>query len=100
MVKTSTTDVQPAATNARASVERTAETTSEAIESVKASVHSAVDSVADKAAAASHWASETVNTAKKAPSDLIASGAEYIRSRPYVAVGAALCVGYLIGKLR
>jgi ElaB/YqjD/DUF883 family membrane-anchored ribosome-binding protein len=63
-------------------------------------MHSAVDSVGDRAAAASQRGSETVNSAKQAPLDLVESGAEYIRSRPDVAVGAALCVGYVIGKLR
>jgi len=31
---------------------------------------------------------------------LIETGAEYIRSRPYAAVGVALCIGFVIGKLR
>jgi len=31
---------------------------------------------------------------------LIETGAEYIRSHPYAAVGVALCIGFVIGKLR
>jgi len=102
MAKTSTTtnELGAAAANARRRIDTVAEATTDAVESVKASMHGAVDSVADKATAASQWASETLDTAKQAPSDLIETGAEYIRSRPYAAVGVALCIGFVIGKLR
>ena len=99
MAKT-TSDGDAAAAQTHAGVERMAERSTDAIESVKASMHSAVDNVTDKAAAATQWASDTVNKAKQTPTDLVEAGAEYIRARPYVAVGAALAVGYVIGKLR
>jgi ElaB/YqjD/DUF883 family membrane-anchored ribosome-binding protein len=44
-------------------------------------------------------ASERVDAVKQGPNDLLNAGAEYIRARPYAAVGVAL-VGYLVGRLR
>jgi ElaB/YqjD/DUF883 family membrane-anchored ribosome-binding protein len=59
-----------------------------------------VNTVADRATAASQWASDSVDAAKQAPTDVIAAGADYIRANPYAVVGAAFALGYLIGKLR
>ena len=70
-----------------------------AVNTAKASIHDTVNTVADRANAASQWASDKVDVAKQAPTDAIGAGAEYIRARPYVAVGAALAIGYLIAKL-
>ena len=88
------------AEQARSAVDRVADRATGAVNTVKASIHDTVNTVADRASAASQWASESVDSAKRAPTDLLDAGAEYIRARPYAAVGAALAVGYLIGKLR
>jgi ElaB/YqjD/DUF883 family membrane-anchored ribosome-binding protein len=88
------------ADQARTVADRAADRATDAIASAKASLHETVDAVADRATAASQWASRRVGAATQAPTDLIEAGADYIRERPYVAVGAALAVGYLIGKLR
>jgi ElaB/YqjD/DUF883 family membrane-anchored ribosome-binding protein len=79
---------------------RVAERASEAIASASDSIKGAVDSVAERATAATQWASATVDSATRAPSDFLEAGAEYIRARPYVAVGAAFALGYLVAKLR
>ena len=79
---------------------RVAERASEAIASASDSIKGAVDSVAERATAATQWASATVDSATRAPSDFLELGAEYIRARPYVAVGAAFALGYLVAKLR
>jgi ElaB/YqjD/DUF883 family membrane-anchored ribosome-binding protein len=73
---------------------------SDAIASATDSIKGAVDSVAERATAATQWASATVDTATRAPADFLETGAEYIRARPYVAVGAAFALGYLVAKLR
>jgi ElaB/YqjD/DUF883 family membrane-anchored ribosome-binding protein len=84
----------------RATADRLAGQATDAISSAKTAIQNTVGNVADRATAATQWASATVNAATQAPNDVVEAGAEYIRARPYVAVGAALAVGYLIGKLR
>lgn len=71
-----------------------------AIDSARSSAHGAVDNVADRASAAVDWTATRVNSATEAPNRYLDAGAEYIRERPYVAVGIALAVGYVIGRLR
>lgn len=92
--------IDSVAEQARSAVDRVADRATGAVKTAKASIHEKVDTVADRANAASQWASDKVDAAKQAPTDLLDAGAEYIRARPYAAVGAALAIGYLIGKLR
>ena len=88
------------AEQARAATDRVAEKAAGAITSARDSVRDSVDSVAERAEAASRWASQRVDAVKKGPNDLLDAGAEYIRARPYAAVGLALALGYLVGRLR
>ena len=92
--------IDSVADQARSAVDRVADRATGAVDSVKASIHDTVNTVAQRATAASQWASESVDAAKSAPTDLMHAGAEYIRARPYAAVSAALAIGYLIGKFR
>lgn len=71
-----------------------------AIDSARSSAHGAVDSVADQASAAVGWTAERLSSAAETPNRYLDSGADYIRQRPYVAVGIALGVGYVLGRLR
>ena len=88
------------ADQARAATDHVAEKATDAITSARDSVRDSVDSVAERADAASRWASERVDAVKKGPNDLLDAGAQYIRARPYAAVGFALGFGYLVGRLR
>lgn len=88
------------ADQARAATDHVAEKATDAITSARDSVRDSVDSVAERAEAASRWASERVDAVKKGPNDLLDAGAQYIRARPYAAVGVALALGYLVGRLR
>ena len=92
--------IDAVADQARATADRLAGRATDAISSAKTAIHETVDNAADRATAATQWASDKVNAAKQAPSDLIETGAEYIRAQPYRAVAIGLAVGYLIGKLR
>ena len=96
----SSSTVSRMADQARAATDHMAERATDAITSAKDSVHSSVDSVAGRADAATRWASERIDAVKKGPNDLLNAGAEYIRGRPYAAVGMALAVGYVVGRLR
>ena len=84
----------------RGTADRIASRTTDAISSAETAIQETVGNLADRATTATQWVSAKVNAATQAPTDVVEAGAEYIRARPYIAVGAALAVGYLIGKLR
>ena len=88
------------ADQARATTDQVAAKATDAITSARDSVRDSVESVAERADAASRWVSERVDAVKKGPNDLLDAGADYIRARPYAAVGFALAMGYLVGRLR
>ncbi|HLX28167.1 MAG TPA: hypothetical protein VKV24_06755 [Casimicrobiaceae bacterium] len=77
------------ADQAHAATDRVAEKATGAITAARDSVHNSVDSVAKRA-----------DAVRQGPNDLLEAGAEYIRARPYAAVGFALALGYLVGRLR
>ena len=88
------------ADQARAATDHVAEKATDAITSARNSVRDSVDSVAERADAATRWASEKVDAVKHGRHTLLDAGAEYIRAQPYAAVGFALALGYLVGRLR
>lgn len=92
--------VAKVADQARATTDQVAERATGAITSARDSVRSSVDSVAERADAVARWTSQRVDAVKQGPNDLLQAGAEYIRARPYAAVGIALGLGYLVGRLR
>ena len=96
----SSSTIAKMADQARAATDHVAEKATDAITSARDSVRDSVDSVAERADAATRWASERVGAVKKGPDHLLNAGAEYIRARPYAAVGLALAFGYLVGRLR
>ncbi len=57
-----------------------------------------VDAVADRTSAARDWASQTADAARQAPSQLADAGAGYIKASPFLAIGLAAAVGYMIGR--
>lgn len=71
-----------------------------AIDTARSTVHGAVDNVADQAHAAVGWTAARLSSAAESPNRYLDAGAGYIRERPYVAVGIALAVGYVVGRLR
>lgn len=80
--------------------DRVAEKATDAITSAKSAVHHTVSAVADRTNAATQWASRKVDAARDAPSALADSGADYIKASPYLAIGLAVAVGYLLGRAR
>lgn len=91
--------IDAAADQARSATDRVATKATDAITSAKTSIHETVNTVADRANTATQWASEKIDTVKKAPTDVIEAGADYIKGRPYTAVAVALAAGYVIGRL-
>jgi ElaB/YqjD/DUF883 family membrane-anchored ribosome-binding protein len=92
--------IDKVAEQARAATDRVAAKATDAITSAKDSIRESVDSVAERADAATRWASEKVSTVKQRPTDLLEAGADYVRARPYAAVGLVFLFGYLVGRLR
>lgn len=88
------------ADQARAATDNVAEKATGAITAARDSVRDSVDSVAGRADAASRRVLDGIEAVKRGPNDLLEAGAEYIRARPYAAVGCALALGYLVGRLR
>lgn len=83
----------------RSGADQVAEKATSAISSARDSVRASVDSVAERADAARRWASQGVDAVKRGPNELLDAGAEHIRARPYAAVGFALALGYMVGRL-
>ena len=96
----SDSNIAKVADQARAATDRVAEKATGAITAARDAVRDSVDSVAERADAASRRLSEGIDAVKRGPNDLLDAGAEYIRARPYAAVGFALALGYLVGRLR
>ncbi|HTI47654.1 MAG TPA: hypothetical protein VMB76_13945 [Casimicrobiaceae bacterium] len=71
-----------------------------AIDSARSSAHGAVDNVANQASAAVGWTAARLSSAAETPNRYLDAGADYIRQRPFVAVGIALGVGYVLGRLK
>lgn len=88
------------ADQARAAADNVADKATGAITAARDSVRDSVDSVAARADAVSRRVSERIDAVRHGPNDLLQAGAEYIRARPYAAVGFALAFGYLVGRLR
>ena len=95
----SNSPIEKAADQARTAADRVATKATDVITSARASVHETVNTVADRATAATQWASDKVEAARQAPTDVIEAGAQYIKARPYAAVAVAVAVGYLFGRL-
>jgi len=91
--------VDAVAEQARTATDRIADKATDAITSVKTSIHDTVDSVADRANTATRWTSDKIDAVKRTPIDSVEAGAEYIKARPYTAVGVAIAVGYLLGRV-
>ena len=95
---TNNTIIGNGAERARRTADRMADKASDTLASAKSAIHDTIDSVADRTTAATDWASDTVDSMKQAPSMLAGTGAGYIRATPYLAVGIAIAVGYLLGR--
>ena len=88
------------ADQARAAADNVADKATSTITAARDSVRDSVDSVAARADDISRRVSERIDAVRQGPNDLLQAGAEYIRARPYAAVGCALALGYLVGRLR
>jgi len=95
-----TTAIDTAADQVKTAADRVATKATDTIASAKSAVTETVDTIAQRTHAASDWASHKYDAVSEAPSALVESGAEYIKARPYAAIGVAVAVGYILGRLQ
>jgi len=89
--------INSAANTAQSTTERLANRANDAVNSARSTVQDGIDNVTDRASAAADWASDRYDDLG-GMSGIARSGLEYMRSYPYVALGAALVIGFLIGR--
>lgn len=94
------TAVDRAAEQVKSAADRVATQATDSIASAKSAVTETVNTIAERTHAASDWASHKIDAVTEAPSALVESGAEYIKARPYTAIGIAVAVGYVLGRLQ
>lgn len=91
--------IEGAAKTAHQAVDKVADKATVQVDQLSGSAHRAVDSAADAATSASDWASGISEQAKRAQTQLTEATRESIRMHPLCAVGSALAIGYLLGRL-
>ncbi len=90
---------QQAADRAHQTVDRVADRAAPAVDRLSQAVHHTIDKVADKATPAVEWAEQKTMEIRDRSSQVAETWSSYVRAQPLVSVGAALAVGYLIGRL-
>jgi ElaB/YqjD/DUF883 family membrane-anchored ribosome-binding protein len=81
-------------------VNQTAEKLSAGVNRLRDAAHEMVDGVADRASKGTAWANENVDQFKQKQAEFTRAAGDLISARPWVAVGSALLVGYLVGRFR
>jgi len=61
--------------------------------------HQGIDRAATTASDAADWVTQKTDEYTRMPQEMLESACDTIRARPLAAVGAALAVGYLFGRL-
>jgi len=98
--KRTSSAVDTAADQVKTAADRVATKATDTIASARSAVTGTVDSIASRANAATGWAAHQYDAVAEAPNAWIESGAAYIKSRPYTAIGIAVAFGYIVGRIR
>jgi len=88
-----------AAGHAHRAVDRAREKAAPMLERAASAAHKTIDTVADKTAPAARWVSDSSKQLATKSTEFADVCSAQVRARPFVAVAAALAVGYLVGKL-
>jgi len=92
--------VNEVAGKAHETVNQTAGKVSAGVNRLRTAAHDVVDGVADRASAGTDWASQNVDQLKQKQAEFTRAAGDLIAARPLVALGSALFVGYLLGRMR
>ncbi len=87
------------AAKAHEGVDRVAANTLAGVDRARAASHQAVDQVAAGAASAADWATENLEQMKRKQAEFTEAASGMISARPFVAVGIAVAIGYLLGRI-
>jgi len=82
-----------------AATAKASEKVAPAIDRVARAAHDTVDKVAQAAGPAADWLNQSAEQLKQQQQQIVDGCRGYVRQRPLVAVGVALAVGYLAGRL-
>ena len=88
-----------AAQKAHVGVDRVADKASAGVDRARAATHQSVDQVAAGASRAADWATENLEQIKRKQADFTQEASDMISARPLVAVGTAVVIGYLLGRI-
>ena len=88
--------VEKGAAAAHQAIDKAADTV---VSKIAAGAHRGVDKVAVAAAPAAGWLGEAAGKLKQKRRELIDGGSEQVRAKPLAYVGAALAIGFLVGRV-
>ena len=92
--------VKPAADSAGTALHGTIDKVVGTVERVSGAAHETVDKLADQATQVADRFSNQTRWLSEAPNQALVSSKDWIREKPLEAVGIALAVGYLYGRLK
>ena len=92
--------VKPAVDSAGNALHGTIDKVAGTVERVSGAAHETVDKLADQATQVADKFSDQTRWLSEAPNQALVSSKDWIREKPLEAVGIALAVGYLYGRLK
>jgi ElaB/YqjD/DUF883 family membrane-anchored ribosome-binding protein len=93
------TTLANAADQAHRAVDRAREKATPALERAASAAHRTIDNVAKASAPAAQWVSDNGRQLASKSTELADACSNQVRARPFVSVGAALLMGYFVGRL-
>ena len=82
-----------------ASIDKVADPARQAVDRLSTAAHGTVDKMASSAAHTADRFSEQTRRVTETPERVLASSKSWVQERPLEAVGAALAIGFLVGRL-
>ena len=92
--------VKPAVDSVGTALHGTIDKVAGTVERVSGAAHETVDKLADQATQVADRFSDQTRWLSEAPNQALVSSKDWIREKPLEAVGIALAVGYLYGRLK
>ena len=80
-------------------IDKVAEPTRQALDSLSSAAHSTVDKIASSASQTADRFSDQTRRVSEAPARALACSKSWVQERPLEAVGAALALGFIVGRL-
>ena len=93
------TRLQSVAERAHGLVDQAKDGAATRAERVVEAAHRSIDQAATSASGAADWVTDKTESYTRMPQEMLETACERIRARPLAAVGAALAVGYVFGRL-